>query len=99
MLICNPFFWVGGWIGMTVALDAGAAIVIEDDHSPRATLDAVRRHGITQIGAAPGLLGSITQLPDFRPEEFRRLSIKHTSRIGSESGRERGCECGWNPVG
>src|SRR3546814_17678919 len=54
MLICNPFFWVGGWIGMTVALDAGAAIVIEDDPSPRATLHAGSRPAITQSGAAPG---------------------------------------------
>lgn len=80
MLVSNPFFWVGGWISMAVALEAGAAIVLIDDHSPGAMLEAVRRHGITQIGAQPGLLGSITQLPDFQPDDFAKLRIQNTSQ-------------------
>lgn len=80
MLVSNPFFWVGGWISVSVALDVGATVVIEDEHSPRATLDAVRRHGITQISAAPTMLNAITQLPDFKPEDFAAIRIQNTSQ-------------------
>jgi acyl-coenzyme A synthetase/AMP-(fatty) acid ligase len=73
IIVPSPFFWVGGFLGLTGAMIHGARVICSDDHSPAALLETIRRGAATGIIASEAVLRAIQALPSYRAEDFARL--------------------------
>ena len=62
VLMASPMFWVGGLLSLTGGLTLGAVSLCQDEHSPRALLDAVAREGVTHIVTQEAVLMLMREL-------------------------------------
>jgi len=81
LLINSPLFWVGGFLTAKSGLTRDAALIFDDDHSPKAMLRAVRELGATSVSGAESVLRNMRDLEDFRDEDLARLKPQHTSQL------------------
>jgi acyl-CoA synthetase (AMP-forming)/AMP-acid ligase II len=70
----QPLFWVGGLCtSLLVANICGAALLCPDTPSPADMLRALREGRGTHITLWPPQIAALMDLPDFTPEDFKRL--------------------------
>lgn len=72
-LLVAPFFHVSGLFRFVMQLVLGATNVIEPQFRPEAVLDAIERHGVTDIVLVPSMLQMLLDDPAFDAGRLRSL--------------------------
>lgn len=66
VLFCGfPFFWIGGFLVLGGALQAGLTVCCLERFEPEAALDMVEREGCSRVAAWPSLIQSMRTHPSF----------------------------------
>jgi acyl-CoA synthetase (AMP-forming)/AMP-acid ligase II len=73
LLVNSPFFWVGGFLCLIGAMMVGATVLCEDDHSPKALLDAIRREKATHLSGSEAVIRSVMACDDYREGDLDGL--------------------------
>ncbi len=81
LIVDSPLFWVGGFLTATGGLARDAALIFDDDHSPQATLRAIRELGATSVSGAESVLRNVRDLRDFRDADLARLKPQSTAQL------------------
>jgi long-chain acyl-CoA synthetase len=72
-LLVTPFFHVSGLFRLVTQLVLGASNVIEAQFRPEDAIDAIERHGVTDIVVVPSMLQMLLDHPAFEAGRLRSL--------------------------
>lgn len=74
--VALPCFHVFGLnVGLTLGLAMGIPLVLIERFDPSATIEQIRRHGVTLIAAVPGMLSGWAALPEADAEDFASVRL------------------------
>ena len=81
-IVTGPFFWIGGFLSLAGCMVIGATVICEDEHTPKALLEAIRREKATHVNGSEAALRALADSPDFRPGDMDRLKPQNSNQFG-----------------
>lgn len=72
-VVAAPFFWVGGFLILTGAMEIGATVICVDEPSPEVLLETARAEKATHVTGSDAVLRSLQNSPHCRPGDLERL--------------------------